>query len=416
MKRFFAWILMVVLFTGLLVGGTLGFFYWQADESHLPDSQITLAGQTLSQPVGYSWRLPVFGGALWRTHSLSPGQAIQTLEPILQDSAPLELPQGLNLEDSQLTLTTQDGQKVFEGDGLEWNQFRFGANGSYLLTIVAANEGYEQGKADAQGWYQYQCRFTVQAPALLTLSASSIAQGDSLAVYVSGVLDQTQTPVGESDLGSIWFTPVSGGWVGYLGASYNTSGGSHTITVTVGQQQLTATVEVTASSYGTTTTQPDSSTAQANEQFFNTMYGLYTQGSSEKYWSGGFTAPVEGTVYQPYGAKLTLPDGSSGGQSASVTYMAALHAPVKVPAPGKVVLAKQLELTGNTVVIDHGCGVKSYLFYLDSLSVQQGQQVEQGQQLGQCDKLVTWEVRIGNKTIDPAKLLKTSGGLFYQPR
>ena len=155
---------------------------------------------------------------------------------------------------------------------------------------------------------------------------------------------------------------------------------------------------------------------QANAQFRDKIYGLYNIGNSERWWSGGFSAPVAGSIFQPYGAYLTASDGSRSGQAPNLTFVAAEGDELKAPAGGKIVLAEPLLLTGNTVVIDHGCGVKSYLYHLQDISVSVGDMVEQDQMVGHAKKLPIWEVRIGNKSVDPAKLLKTTGGLFYQPR
>ena len=77
---------------------------------------------------------------------------------------------------------------------------------------------------------------------------------------------------------------------------------------------------------------------------------------------------------------------------------------------------RELALTGGTLVLDHGCGVKSYLFGLAALNVQAGEVVTQGAALGQAGEALTWEVRIGNKSVDPGLLTRGQGGLFYQPR
>ena len=79
--------------------------------------------------------------------------------------------------------------------------------------------------------------------------------------------------------------------------------------------------------------------------------------------------------------------------------------------------AGELKLTGNTVVIDHGCGVKSYLFGLESISgIATGDEVTADQGLGIAGRKLIWEVRIGNKSVDPQKLTRGgSDGLFYRP-
>ena len=75
-----------------------------------------------------------------------------------------------------------------------------------------------------------------------------------------------------------------------------------------------------------------------------------------------------------------------------------------------------LALTGGTVVIDHGCGVKSYLFGLDAVKVQRGQSLARGEELGTTSEEHTliWELRIGSKSVDPAAALTGSSGLLYR--
>ena len=69
---------------------------------------------------------------------------------------------------------------------------------------------------------------------------------------------------------------------------------------------------------------------------------------------------------------------------------------------GRVLLAKDLGgLYGNTLVIEHGAGLKSIFYGLASLDVKTGDTVKQGQLLGGCSKAVVAEMRIGTVPIDP---------------
>ena len=86
----------------------------------------------------------------------------------------------------------------------------------------------------------------------------------------------------------------------------------------------------------------------------------------------------------------------------------------RAPANGVVVLARNLALTGNTVVIDHGCGMRSYLYGLDALSVSEGQSVERGQAVGALGEDLTMDFKLGSKSINPWLLFQTSGGLFWK--
>ena len=418
MRRFFAWLFMVILFTGAIVGGSLAFLYYHISEEDLPPAAITFADQTLDQPVGHHWQVPILGGVVWREFYYSPGQKIQTLEPVTTSKPTLVLSPEMTETATTLELTDESGSTVFSGTAAQWKDFSFEENGAYSLTIRAGREESTHRPAEAYGWYQYQCRFTVNATPQLTLSTESARQGDTVAVHLSGLLGEpSDVPTADTDLGHIWFHPVEKGFMGYIGIPYNAPGGAHDITVQLGDLSLTATLSVGASQY-TTTPMSHSADAseQANAQFRDKIYGLYNIGNSERWWSGGFSAPVAGSIFQPYGAYLTASDGSRSGQAPNLTFVAAEGDELKAPAGGKIVLAEPLLLTGNTVVIDHGCGVKSYLYHLQDISVSVGDMVEQDQMVGHAKKLPIWEVRIGNKSVDPAKLLKTTGGLFYQPR
>lgn len=68
------------------------------------------------------------------------------------------------------------------------------------------------------------------------------------------------------------------------------------------------------------------------------------------------------------------------------------------------------------MVIDHGCGVKSYLFGLDAVKAQRGQSLARGEELGTTSEEHTliWELRIGSKSVDPAAALTGSSGLLYR--
>lgn len=419
MKRALLWLLMVLLFTALVLGGALGFFYYSTDEADLPAGGVTLAGQPLEQAAGYHWQLPVLGGVLWREFSLSPSLASLELEPITTPSAALGLAEGMTAEGTTLTLRSAGGVTVFEGTASEWASFTFPRNGEYSLTIRAGRQSTSQKPAKAVGYYQYQCRFWVNVQPTLTLSADQAAQGEVVAVYLSGALGGGDTPpTAECELGPVWFRPTQNGWLGYLPVTYNAEGGDWPVTVTLGDTVLTATLSVRSAEFPSTSlSASEPATAEANEEFRRVIWSLYNQGSNTALWTGAFQYPAQETsIFQPYGAYL-YDDNGSAGRSANLTLLCPENALVQSPAAGRVAYAGRLALTGNTVVIDHGCGVKSYLFGLASLSeLSSGQTVSAGQGLGVAGRKLIWEVRIGNKSVDPIALTRGgSAGLFYRP-
>ena len=115
----------------------------------------------------------------------------------------------------------------------------------------------------------------------------------------------------------------------------------------------------------------------------------------------------------PYGAFVYEANSAAPNRSTGVEYACAAGSPVYAVAPGTVVFADTLALTGGTVVVDHGAGVKSYSFYLDRLDCQVGQSVEQGAPLGLSGDGLFFEIRIGNQSVDPAALYDGFSGLYF---
>ena len=75
------------------------------------------------------------------------------------------------------------------------------------------------------------------------------------------------------------------------------------------------------------------------------------------------------------------------------------------PADGRVLLAEDLGGTaGNTIVIDHGAGVKSIFYNLRELSVQEGKTVIRGQQIATTNQATIGEVRIVDVPVEPLSI------------
>ena len=90
--------------------------------------------------------------------------------------------------------------------------------------------------------------------------------------------------------------------------------------------------------------------------------------------------------------------------------------PIKSPNAGRVVLARNLYYTGNTVIIDHGLGLFSYFAHLSETAVTEGQDVTTGAIVGKVGATgrvtgpnLHWTVRISGARVDPLSLLAILG-------
>ena len=410
MKKLILWLLMVVLFVAVLLGGTVGAIYYMTDEGDMPAETATFGGVALEN-VGYEWDVPVLGGVVYKNYYEPSTLTVQQLGDLGSERPELVLPDWVSQAD--LTLTAPDGTVAYQGDAAGYADFAYTQNGQYALSLTLRQLSTDK-PAKPIGWYLYQASFTVQFEPKVELSKTRAAQGDAVAILLTGVLGDG-TPQAETDLGTIRFHPVSGGWMGYLGIPYNCAGGG-TIHITCGDTAVDVELTVTSTNYPSVVSQAsEPATAAANEEYRNAIWPLYETSAENKLWSGAFTAPSAGSVAVEYGT-IYLVDGTRDGQATGLTYDAPEGSDVVSPQAGVVDYAGTLQLTGGTVVIDHGCGVKSYLFGLGEVSVQRGQTVQAGELVGKAaaDHDLIYEIRIANKSVDPALAIKGQSGLQYR--
>lgn len=126
----------------------------------------------------------------------------------------------------------------------------------------------------------------------------------------------------------------------------------------------------------------------------------------------GFIPPVEGTITGVYGSQRIL-NGQIRSPHRGVDFAAASGTAVGSPANGIIrLVAKDMYLMGNTLMIDHGLGVVSIFIHLDRISAGEGDRVEQGKivaRVGQTGRAtgphLHWGISVGSTSIDPARLL-----------
>ena len=425
------WLSGVALGVAVFFGGVLAVSYHFTTETKLPDAQVTLAGAQLNAN-GYRWHVPLLAAMLDKVFEQSPNLTVQKLGEVNESHPTLAVPDWVNY--GELEIENEAGQIVFAGTLEEYNTaFAFAANGEYKASIrlwhlpqgmsaaqfddtagrVAKNPRLES-PARPSGWYSYTVRFSLQATPTVILSAAETVQGSVVGVLLTGVIG-TEAPVASCDLGPVVFEKTAMGWRGYLPVAYNAWAGEHTLTVTSGTQTAEAVIKVSGKDYGTAklAADPGAESGSGGQQFRDKIWALYTAPSGGKAWMGRWVCPEERyELLISYGQQKEIA-GEKQGQSNSSLLSTRAGDIVRAPASGKVAFAGFLQLTGNTVVIDHGCGVRTYLYGLQSLYVKQGMDVVRNGEMGEAGTLLTMDVKIGNKSVDPWTLVRGAGGLFW---
>ncbi|TET06690.1 M23 family metallopeptidase [Candidatus Dependentiae bacterium] len=136
----------------------------------------------------------------------------------------------------------------------------------------------------------------------------------------------------------------------------------------------------------------------------------------EKLWRGSFCTPIDvERITCEYGTVRTTQEKGRYIHRA----LDIINTPKSVvwaPQDGIVVLKERYASSGNTVVIDHGCGVLSLFFHLDSFTnIEVGQKIVKGNPLGTIGKTgyatgyhLHWEQRVNNIAVDPMQWTKAT--------
>lgn len=137
--------------------------------------------------------------------------------------------------------------------------------------------------------------------------------------------------------------------------------------------------------------------------------------SAEKLWAAPFGWPTPGEVSGPYGVRRVY-NGKPKSYHNGVDIAAPRGAAVTASAPGRVALVGDYFYTGHTVFVDHGLGLFTAYFHLDSAAVVEGEQVEAGTILGLVGSTgrstgphLHWGVYLSGLRVDPGSLLLATG-------
>lgn len=133
----------------------------------------------------------------------------------------------------------------------------------------------------------------------------------------------------------------------------------------------------------------------------------------EVLWLNGFLKPAEGRFSGFYGSQRIL-NGEPRSPHYGLDIAAKTGTPIYAPAGGVVRLAApDFLLEGGIVIIDHGLGVTSTLFHMETVTVSEGERIDQGDQIGTIGATgratgphVDWRINWKSVRLDPLLLIE----------
>ena len=410
------WLVLVLVFVVAIAGGGVAFLYHNATPDMLPQINVSFDGQTLP-PTAYRWHVPVVGDVFKRTYAETLSAAPIVLDEPVSGASP-DFTVSSSKYSSEVTLTDMSGEELFTGSIKDFNAYLFTENGTYNAKLVLkSTAASEDDDARVTGSETWQFQFDVNIKPTIQLCNTSAVQGSVAAVRIGTTLSP-DAPAIKTELANTGFVKAANGWICYLPIPWNEPTGVVDVTVTADGYTETLQLEVRAASF---THKDYSRTSQMTSPYIgendapDAVAKLLTTVDDTVAWGiGGFVQPFLNSFSTPLTFGMTEYAGRSSSERGTNygyggrTSTNVVITPKKsndsmiVPASGRVLLAKNLGgIYGNTVVIEHGAGLKSIFYGLAALNVETGDNVKQGQLLGVCGKAVVAEMRLGEVPIDP---------------
>jgi murein DD-endopeptidase MepM/ murein hydrolase activator NlpD len=145
------------------------------------------------------------------------------------------------------------------------------------------------------------------------------------------------------------------------------------------------------------------------------LASVYARSAVERLWSEPFLRPVPDPANSRFGSRSIF-NGKPRNAHAGTDFLSAAGVPVGAPNAGRVVAARDLYFSGNTVVIDHGAGLFSLLAHLSRIDVKEGDLIDAGHVVGLVGATgrvtgphLHWAVRAGGARVDAMSLLQLLG-------
>jgi murein DD-endopeptidase MepM/ murein hydrolase activator NlpD len=248
----------------------------------------------------------------------------------------------------------------------------------------------------------------------VTVQPTRAKPGDPVLVRVRGV---KAAPTGELAGRPLQFVPVSGGFVALSGLPVEQLPGVLAVRVQA-PEPLAVPIEVVDPGYPSSELKVEGqyvdpppevkARIQADQE---AMARAYAQPLGSLLFRGNFAWPRKAGLTAHYGQKRTF-NGQLKSQHYGTDLGGRIGAPVAAANAGRVVLVRDCQGSGNTVLLHHGGGLYTSYFHLSAVRVKEGQQLARGQPLGKVGNTgrvtgphLHWGVKADGLWVDPETLL-----------
>jgi hypothetical protein len=264
----------------------------------------------------------------------------------------------------------------------------------------------------------------VVAPEPLRISARSrsMEPGELVVLSIAGTDPNDTVRVRAFNRDVVAYSAGDHEWRALVGIDLDVKPGTHVVTVGAGTRRATYDLDVKPHKFPTRrltvdesfVTPPPSEEARIAREA-RLLESVWASAPSERRWTGPFLRPVPQAANSAFGTRSIF-NGKPRSAHGGADFLSPGGTPVRAPNAGRVVIARNLYFSGNTVVIDHGLGVFSMLAHLSEIDVHEGDAIEAGRIVGTVGATgrvtgphLHWAVRASGARVDPLSLLALLG-------
>ena len=312
------------------------------------------------------------------------------------------------LETDQIEITYPDGT-THNVVGI--SQINLEENGTYLFKILRTLDKTN---------YQFEFSVDVDSRPTISISNQSPVQGELLIVEINNIPLNSQIDIDnhfrpsaiiQKDYKARFYLPMA----------YREAAKVYPLTLSINNQTYNYELDVKTYEFKeihfTVSASVSSSTVGNNDavtQYRETIYPLYETFETEEYWEGNFINPVEGArISSTFGEMRFVNNAKTPSRHAGIDYAIKCGTDVLASNAGKVEYAGFLTMIGNTIVIDHGLGLKTFYEHMEDITITQGDMVEKGQLIGHVGTTgystgchLHFQAMVKNQSINPEFLYK----------